>query len=66
MVNSQLGKEPDMAPDKEYEQVKQAVAYATKLYDDNAALYLASVLRSVCSNSQFEALLIHMETAVTQ
>lgn len=55
-----------MAPDKEYEQVKQAVAYATKLYDDNAALYLASVLRSVCSNSQFEALLIHMETAVTQ
>jgi hypothetical protein len=66
MAYSQLRKEPDMAPDTEYEQVKQAVAYATKLYDDNAALYLASLLRSVCNNSQFEALLTHLETAVAQ
>ena len=55
-----------MAPDKEYEQVKTAVALATELYDDEAALYLASLLRSVCSENQFMALLTHLETAVAQ
>ncbi len=55
-----------MAPDKEYEQVKKAVALATELYDNEAALYLASALRSVCSEKQFEALLAHLEIAVAQ
>jgi hypothetical protein len=59
-------KGPDMAPDKEYEQVKKAVALATELYDNEAALYLASALRSVCSEKQFEALLAHLEIAVAQ
>lgn len=55
-----------MAPDTEYEQVKRAVALATKIYDDEAALYLASALRSVCSEKQFEALIAHLEIAVAQ
>lgn len=54
-----------MAPDHdyEYEQIKEAVALATKLYDDEAALYLASLLRSMCTENQFQTLLNQLHNA---
>ena len=57
---------PDMAPDTEYEQVKQAVALATKLYDDEAAIYLASALRSLCTQQQFDVFLENLQMAAAQ
>lgn len=55
-----------MAPDTEYEQVKRAVALATKLYDDEAALYLAAALRSLCSEQQFDVFLENLQMSVAQ
>ncbi len=55
-----------MAPDKEYEEIKKVVALATELYDDEAAIYLASALRSVCSDKQFKALVSFLEIATAQ
>lgn len=55
-----------MALDIEYEQVKQAVALATKLYDDEAALYLASALRSLCTQNQFDVFLQNLQMAAAQ
>jgi hypothetical protein len=66
MGYSQIRKEPDMAPDKEYEEIKKVVALATELYDDEAAIYLASALRSVCSDKQFNALVSFLEIATAQ
>lgn len=66
MAYSQLRKEPDMAPDTEYEQVKRAVALATKIYDDEAALYLAAALRSLCSEQQFDVFLENLQMAAAK
>lgn len=55
-----------MAPDTEYEQVKRAVALATKLYDDEAALYFAAALRSLCSEQQFDVFLENLQMAVAK
>lgn len=61
-----IKKGPDMAPDIENEQIKQAVALATKLYGDDAVIFLAAALRFACTNNQFNVFLQNLEMDVAQ